>query len=104
MRTYAPRMSHGRHTRPRARGGGLASLLALALVGGAVAVGLHAPSTTLLRVCLIGGAAVGAIGLLMLARLQRVSSRSLARTEERLRVLELRSRSALASLKRPSAK
>ena len=99
-RTYAPRMSHGRHTRPRARGGGLASLLALALVGGAVAVGLHAPSTTLLRLCVIGGAAVGAVGLLMLARLQRVSSGSLARTEERLRVLELRSRDESEDLHR----
>ncbi len=85
-------MSHGRHSRPRARGGGLAAFLALALAGGAVAVALRAPSTTLLRLCVIGGAAVGAVGLLLLARLQRVSSRSLARTEDRLRALELRSR------------
>ena len=68
-------MSHGRHSRPRARGGGLAAFLALALAGGAVAVALRAPSTTLLRLCVVGGAAVGAVGLLLLARLQRVSSR-----------------------------
>jgi hypothetical protein len=99
-RTYAPRMSHGRHSRPRARGGGLASLLALALAGGAVAVAVRAPSTTALRLCVIGGAAVGAVGLLLLARLQRTSSRSLARTEERLRVLELRSRDESEDLHR----
>src|SRR5689334_5558634 len=89
---YAPRMSRGRHSRPRARGGGLASLLAIALAGGAVAIGLTSPSTTTLRLCVIGGAAVGAIGLLLLGRLQRVSTRAQARTEERLRALELRSR------------
>jgi hypothetical protein len=93
-------MSHGRHSRPRARGGGLATLLALALAGGAVAVGFRTPSTSLLRFCVIGGAAVGAVGLLLLARLQRVSSRSLARTEERLRVLELRSRDESEDLHR----
>jgi hypothetical protein len=65
-----------------------------------VAVGLHAPSTTTLRLCVIGGAVVGAVGLLLLARLQRVSSRSLARTEERLRVLELRSRDESQDLHR----
>ena len=86
---YAPRMSRGRHSRPRARGGGLATLLAIALAGGAVAVGLNSPSTATLRLCVIGGAAIGAIGLLLVARLQRVSSRSLARTEDRLRVLNL---------------
>lgn len=85
-------MSRGRHSRPRARGGGLASLLAIALAGGAVAVGLTSPSTATLRLCVIAGAAVGAIGLLLVARMQRVSSRALARTEDRLRVLEQRSR------------
>ena len=85
-------MSHGRHSRPRARGGGLAGLLALALAGGALTVALHAPSSSLLRWCVVGGGAVGAVGLLLMARLQRVSSGALARTEERLRVLELRSR------------
>jgi hypothetical protein len=97
---YAPRMSRGRHSRPRARGGGLATLLALALAGGAVAIGLTSPSTTTLRLCVIGGAAVGAIGLLLLARLQRVSSRAQARTEDRLRTLELRSRDESADLHR----
>jgi len=97
---YAPRMSRGRHSRPRARGGGLATLLAIDLAGGAVAVGLNSPSTATLRLCVIGGAAIGAIGLLLVARLQRVSSRSLARTEDRLRVLELRSRDESADLHR----
>ena len=93
-------MSRGRHSRPRARGGGLASLLAIALAGGAVAIGLTSPSTTTLRLCVIGGAAVGAIGLLLLARLQRVSCRAQARTEDRLRTLELRSRDESSELHR----
>ncbi len=93
-------MSRGRHSRPRARGGGLATLLALALAGGAVAVGLSTATTATLRLCVIGGAAVGAIGLLLLARLQRVSSRALARTEDRLRVLEQRSRDESEELHR----
>ena len=97
---YAPRMSRGRHSRPRARGGGLATLLALALAGGAVAVGLASPTTATLRLCVIGGAAIGAVGLLLLARLQRVSSRALARTEDRLRVLEQRSRDESEELHR----
>jgi len=93
-------MSRGRHTRPRARGGGLATLLALALAGGAVAVGLSTATTATLRLCVIGGAAVGAIGLLLIGRLQRVSSRALARTEDRLRVLEQRSRDESEELHR----
>jgi hypothetical protein len=39
-----------------------------------------------------GVAVVGAVGLLVTARLQRASSRAMARAEERLRVLEQRSR------------
>ena len=93
-------MSRGRHSRPRARGGGLASLLAIALAGGAVAIGLTSPSTATLRLCVIGGAAVGAVGLLLLARLQRVSTRAQARTEDRLRALEQRSREESAELHR----
>jgi hypothetical protein len=93
-------MSRGRHSRPGARGGGLASLLAVALAGGAVAIGFASPSTATLRLCVIGGAVVGAIGLLLLARLQRVSSRAQARTEDRLRSLEVRSRDESAELHR----
>lgn len=93
-------MSRGRHSRPRARGGGLASLLAIALAGGAVAIGLTSPSTATLRLCVIGGAAVGALGLLLLARLQRASTRAQARTEDRLRALEQRSRDESAELHR----
>jgi hypothetical protein len=65
-----------------------------------VAVGLTSPSTATLRLCVIGGAAVGAIGLLLLARLQRASTRAQARTEDRLRALEQRSRDESAELHR----
>src|SRR4051794_31317075 len=85
-------MSRGRHTRPRARGGGLATLLALAVAGGAVAVALIQPSSAPMRWCFVGLSAAAALGLLALARLQRRSSRALSRTEDRLRVLEQRNR------------
>lgn len=53
---------------------------------------VQTPSSNLVRWCVVGGGVAGALGLLLMSRLQRVSSRALARTEERLRILELRSR------------
>jgi hypothetical protein len=85
-------MSRGRHSRPRARGGGLPALLAVALAGGAVAVAAAEPSVRTLRLGLVGLALVGSFQLLLIARGQRVSSRALARTEDRLRTLEQRNR------------
>ena len=85
-------MSRGRHSRPRAHGGGLATFLALALAGGGVALSVTEPSSTALRLCVAGVAIVGAFGLVLTARLQRSTSRAMARAEERLRVLEQRSR------------
>src|SRR5205823_13031925 len=85
-------MSHGRHSRPRARGGGLATLLALAVAGGAVAVGVLQPGPKVIQWCFVGLSAATALGLLILARTQRRSSRAIARTEDRLRVLEQRNR------------
>ena len=85
-------MSRGRHSRPRARGGGLPALLAVALAGGAVAVAAAAPSARTLRLGLVGLALAGSFQLLLLARTQRTSSRAHARTEDRLRTLEQRNR------------
>ncbi len=85
-------MSRGRHSRPRAHGGGLATLLALAVAGGAVAVSVTQPDSAALRLCVVGLAAVTAFGLLLQARQQRKVSRALARSEDRLRILEQRSR------------
>src|SRR5690348_15647732 len=85
-------MSRGRHSRPRARGGWLATLLALAVAGGAVAVSVTKPGTTTMRWCFVGLSAAVALGLLLFARSQRRTSRALARTEDRLRVLEQRNR------------
>src|SRR5438105_14508607 len=89
---YPHRMSHGRPSRPRARGGGLATLLALAVAGGAVAVGVVKPGPKAMQWCFVGLSAAAALGLLVLARTQRRTSRALARTEDRLRVLEQRNR------------
>src|SRR5690242_21814993 len=85
-------MSRGRHSRPRARGGWLATLLALAVAGGAVAVAVTEPSTTTMRWCFVGLSAAVALGLLIVARTQRRTSRSISRTDDRLRVLEQRNR------------
>jgi hypothetical protein len=85
-------MSRGRHSRPRARGGGLATLLALAVAGGAVAVAVVKPGPNAMRWCFVGLSAAVALGLFIVARTQRRTSRALARTEDRLRVLEQRNR------------
>jgi hypothetical protein len=85
-------MSRGRHSRPQARGGGLAALLALAFAGAAVAVALTQPSGRNVRFAVVGLAAVSALALLILARTQRSSSRALARIEDRLHTLEQRNR------------
>ncbi len=85
-------MSRGRHSRPRAKSGGLAGLIAIAVAGGAVALAASEPSGRALRLCVVGLAIVSSFQLLMLSRLQRASTRSLARTEDRLRILEQRNR------------
>ena len=46
----------------------------------------------MLRLCVVGLAIVSSFQMLMLSRLQRSSTRSLARTEDRLRILEQRNR------------
>lgn len=85
-------MSRGRHSRPRARGGGLSAFLAIAIAGGAVVLAGTQPSGRVLRACVVGLAFVGSFQLLAQARTQRMATRGLARTEERLRTLEQRSR------------
>ena len=85
-------MSRGRHSRPRAKSGGLAGLIAIAVAGGAVALAASEPSGHVLRLCVVGLAIVSSFQMLMLSRLQRSSTRSLARTEDRLRILEQRNR------------
>ncbi len=85
-------MTQGRHARPTARGGGLDVLLALVVAAGAVAVALVANGTQALRLALVALAAVIVVQLLLAARMQRRTSRSLTWTEERLRTLEERSR------------
>jgi len=67
-------------------------LLALAVAGGAVAVSVTKPGTTTMRWCFVGLSAAVALGLLLFARTQRRTSRALARTEDRVRVLEQRNR------------
>ena len=85
-------MSRGRHSRPRAKSGGLAGLIAIAVAGGSVALAASEPSGRVLRLCVVGLAIVSSFQLLMLSRLQRSSTRSMARTEDRLRILEQRNR------------
>jgi len=85
-------MSRGRHSRPRASGGGLATFLALALAGTGVGVAVAQPGISALRWCVVGISAAAAVGLLVLGRTQRTVSRSLVRTEDRLRALEQRNR------------
>jgi hypothetical protein len=85
-------MTRGRHSRPRARGGILATLLALVIAAGAVVVAVTKPAVQTMQWFVVGLASVTALGLLLLARNQRASSRVLARTEDRLHALELRSR------------
>jgi len=92
MRDYAPRMSRGRHSKPHSQGGGLATFLALALAGGAVALAGTQPDSRVLRYCVVGLAVLGSFQLAMMARTQRASSRAMARTEDRLRILEQRNR------------
>lgn len=85
-------MSHGRHARPRGRGGGLLTALALVVAVGAVALSLSTAEVRALRLGLASLAAFTAVLLLVLARDQRVTSRALVRTEERVRTLEQRGR------------
>jgi hypothetical protein len=85
-------MSRGRHTRPRARGGGLELVLAFVLVVGAIALVVTSPSSTALRIAVAALAVVAALGLLTAAAGRRQATRAVARTEERLRVLEQRNR------------
>jgi hypothetical protein len=85
-------MSRGRHSRPQARGGGLAALIAIAVAGGAVALAATEPTTRVLRLSIVGLAVLSSFQLLMLSRTQRSSTRAMARTEERLRTLEQRNR------------
>jgi len=92
VRDYAPRMSHGRHSKPHSQGGGLATFLALAVAGGAVALAGTQPDARVLRYCVVGLAVVGSFQLALMARNQRSSSRAMARTEDRLRTLEQRNR------------
>jgi hypothetical protein len=89
---YAPRMSRGRHSKPHAKGGGLATLIALAVAGGAVALAGAEPTSRVLRYSVVGLAVLSSFQLLMMARTQRTSSRAMARTEDRLRTLEQRNR------------
>lgn len=67
-------------------------LLALLVGVGAIAVALAADGTSALRLGLVALAVVVVVQLLLAARIQRRTSRSLAWTEERLRALEHRSR------------
>jgi len=85
-------MSRGRHSKPHSQGGGLATFLALALAGGAVALAGTQPDSRVLRYCVVGLAVLGSFQLAMMARTQRASSRAMARTEDRLRILEQRNR------------
>ncbi len=85
-------MSRGRHSKPHAKGGGLATLIALAVAGGAVALASAEPTSRVLRYSVVGLAVLSSFQLLMMARTQRTSSRSMARTEDRLRTLEQRNR------------
>jgi hypothetical protein len=92
LQHYAPRMSRGRHSKPHAKGGGLATLIALAVAGGAVALAGAEPTSRVLRYSVVGLAVLSSFQLLMMARTQRTSSRAMARTEDRLRTLEQRNR------------
>ena len=85
-------MTQGRHARPAARGGGLDVLLAILVGAGAIAVALAANGTSALRLGLVALAVIVVVQLLLAARIQRRTNRSLAWTEERLRTLEHRSR------------
>lgn len=85
-------MSAGRHARPRARAGGLLTVLALVVAVGAVALALSSAEVRALRLGLASLAAFTALLLLVLARDQRVTARALVRTEERVRTLEQRAR------------
>jgi hypothetical protein len=85
-------MSHGRHSKPHSQGGGVATFLALAVAGGAVALAGTQPDSRVLRYCVVGLAVVGSFQLALMARNQRASSRAMARTEDRLRTLEQRNR------------
>jgi len=85
-------MSRGRHSKPHSQGGGLATFLALAVAGGAVALAGTQPDSRVLRYCVVGLAVLGSFQLAMMARTQRATSRAMSRTEERLRILEQRSR------------
>ncbi len=67
-------------------------LLALLVGVGAIAVALAADGTSALRLGLVALAVIVVVQLLLAARIQRRTSRSLAWTEERLRALEHRSR------------
>jgi hypothetical protein len=85
-------MSAGRHARPRARAGGLLTVLALVVAVGAVALALSSAEVRALRLGLASLAAFTAVLLLVLARDQRVTARALVRTEDRVRTLEQRAR------------
>jgi hypothetical protein len=85
-------MSRGRHSKPHAQGGGLATLLALAVAGGAVALAGVQPTSRVIRYSVVGLAVLSSFQLLMMARTQRTSGRAMSRTEDRLRTLEQRSR------------
>jgi len=91
--TYAPFMSHGVHARPNPRGGGLTALLAVLIGGAGFAYALSPGGERSVRLGVLGLAALMVLQLLVISGQQRTLTRSLARTQERLRVLELRHRS-----------
>jgi len=85
-------MSHGVHARPNPRGGGLTALLAVLIGGAGFAYALSPGGVRSVRLGVLGLAALMVLQLLVISGQQRTLTRSLARTQERLRVLELRHR------------
>ena len=86
-------MSHGVHARPNPRGGGLTALLAVLIGGAGLAYALSPGGERSIRLGVLGLAALMVLQLLVISGQQRTLTRTLARTQERLRVLELRHRS-----------
>lgn len=91
-------MSTGRHARPRPTGGGAPLALAVLVGGLALLVAVAATSGDALRLAVVALAAVAVGQLVMLARVERSSSRGIARLEARTRVLEMRGRTETDAL------
>lgn len=93
-------MSRGLHSRPNPHGGGLTALLAVLIAGAAFVFALSPGGIRSVRLAVFVLALLLALQLVAVSSQQRTLARSLARSQERLRNLEQRTRSDAEELHR----